>query len=93
MIASLVDAMDYIANNKAKTIDYVASKWKLSRDLSEQLIVRDFIPMLTMDGRMTQQGIQDHLDTEYQNKLIARKAQASEVMDLSLLEEVWATKK
>jgi NitT/TauT family transport system substrate-binding protein len=92
MIASLVDAMEYIANNKPKTIDYVAGKWKLSRELSEQLIVRDFIPMLTMDGRMTQQGVQEHLDTQYQNKLIARRAQASEVMDLSLLEEVWAKK-
>lgn len=92
MIASLVDAMEYIANNKPKTIDYVAGKWKLSRELSEQLIVRDFVPMLTMDGRMTQQGVQEHLDTQYQNKLIARRAQASEVMDLSLLEEVWAKK-
>jgi NitT/TauT family transport system substrate-binding protein len=92
MIGSLIDAMDYIANNKPQIIDYVAGKWKLSRDLSEQLLVRDFIPMLTMDGRMSRQGVQEHLDTEYQNKLIARRAQASEVMDLSLLEEVWATK-
>jgi ABC-type nitrate/sulfonate/bicarbonate transport system substrate-binding protein len=92
MIASLVDAMEYIANHKTQMIDYVVSKWKLSRDLSEQLLVRDFIPMLTMDGRMTQQGVQENLDTEYQNKLIARRAQASEVMDLSLLEEVWAKK-
>jgi hypothetical protein len=84
--------MDYIANNKTKAIEYVANKWKLSRDLSEQLLVRDFIPMLTMDGRMPAQGVQEHLDTEYQNKLIARKAKASEVMDLSLLEEVWAKK-
>lgn len=88
MIASLVDAMEYMVNNKAKTIEYIATKWKLSRELSEQLLVRDFLPMLTMDGRMTQQNVQEHLDTEHQNKLIARRAQASEVMDLSMLEEV-----
>lgn len=87
MIPSLVDAMDYIANNRAKTIEYVASKWKLSREFAEQMLVKDFIPLLTMDGRMTAQGVQDHLDTEYQNKLIGRKAQASEVMDLTMLEE------
>ena len=92
MIVSLVDAMEYIANNKANMIDYIAGKWKLSRELSEQLLVRDFVPMLTMDGRMAQQRVQEHLDTEYQNKLIARRAQASEVMDLSLLEEVLAKK-
>jgi len=92
MIASLVDAMEYMTNNRAKTIDYIASKWKLNRELSEQLLVRDFLPMLTMDGRMTQQIVQEHLDTEYQNKLIARRAQASEVMDLSMLEEVLARK-
>ena len=33
-----------------------------------------------------------HLDTEHQNKLISRRAQASEVMDLSMLEEVHAKK-
>jgi NitT/TauT family transport system substrate-binding protein len=92
MIASLVDAMEYIANNKPQMIDYISGKWKLSRELSEQLLVSDFVPMLTMDGRMAQQRVQEHLDTEYQNKLIGRKAQAGEVMDLSLLEEVWAKK-
>ena len=92
MIASLVDAMEYMANNKAKATEYVASKWKLNRELAEQLLVRDFLPMLTMDGKMTQQSVQEHLDTEYQNKLIARRAQASEVMDLNMLEEVLARK-
>ncbi len=92
MIASLVDAMEYMANNKAKTIDYITAKWKLSRELTEQLLIRDFLPMLTMDGRMAQQSVQEHLDTEYQNKLISRRAQAGEVMDLSMLEEVLAGK-
>jgi ABC-type nitrate/sulfonate/bicarbonate transport system substrate-binding protein len=52
MIASLIDAMAYLANDKAGAIDYIASKWKLNRDLSEELLVRDLLPMLTMDGRM-----------------------------------------
>jgi hypothetical protein len=79
-------------NNKAKTIDYITAKWKLSRELTEQLLTRDFLPMLTMDGRMAQQSVQEHLDTEYQNKLISRRVQAGEVMDLSMLEEVLAGK-
>jgi NitT/TauT family transport system substrate-binding protein len=90
VIASLVEAMAYIANNKPKAIDYISGKWKLSRELSEQLLVRDFIPMLTMDGRMPQRSVQEQLEVQYQNKLITRRAQVSEVMDLSLLEEVLA---
>ena len=92
MIASLVEAMEYMANNKPKVTDYIAAKWKLNRELSEQLLVRDLLPMLTMDGRMARENVQEHLDTEYQNKFITRRAQASEVMDLSLLEEVLAKK-
>ena len=92
MIASLVDAMEYMANNKPKAIDYIADKWKLNRELSEKLLVRDLLPMLTMDGRMARESVQEHLDTEYQNKFITRRAQASEVMDLSMLEEVLAKK-
>ena len=45
-----------------------------------------------MDGRMARESVQEHLDTEYQNKFITRKAQASEVMDLSMLEEVLTKK-
>jgi NitT/TauT family transport system substrate-binding protein len=92
MIASLVDAMEYLANNKTKAVDYIANKWKLSRELSEELLVRDLLPMLTMDGRMPRERVQEHLDTEHQNKLISRRAQASEVMDLTMLEEVHAKK-
>ena len=90
MIASLVEAMEYLANNKAKAIDYIANKWKLNRELSEQLLVRDLLPILTMDGRMPRERVQEHLDTEHQNKLISRRAQASEVLDLTMLEEVLA---
>jgi ABC-type nitrate/sulfonate/bicarbonate transport system substrate-binding protein len=90
MIASLVEAMEYLAGNKAKATEYIANKWKLSRELSEELLVRDLLPMLTMDGRMPRERVQEHLDTEYQNKLISRRAQASEVLDLTLLEEVLA---
>ena len=90
MIGSLIDAMEYMANNKAKSIDYVTTKWKLSRELAEQLLVRDFIPMLTMDGRMTLHSVQEHLDTEYQNKLITRRVQAGEFVDFTMLEEVLA---
>jgi hypothetical protein len=70
----------------------MAARDVLSRELTEQLLIRDFLPMLTMDGRMAQQSVQEHLDTEYQNKLISRRAQAGEVMDLSMLEEVLAGK-
>jgi ABC-type nitrate/sulfonate/bicarbonate transport system substrate-binding protein len=92
MIASLIDAMEYLANNKARAVDYIANKWKLNRELSEELLVRDLLPMLTMDGRMARERVQEQLDTEYQNKLITRRAQASEVMDLTMLEEVLAKK-
>jgi hypothetical protein len=47
---------------------------------------------LTMDGRMPRERVQEHLDTEHQNKLISRRAQASEVLDLTMLEEVLAKK-
>jgi ABC-type nitrate/sulfonate/bicarbonate transport system substrate-binding protein len=40
MIASLIEAMDYLANNKARAVDYIANKWKLNRELSEELLVR-----------------------------------------------------
>jgi NitT/TauT family transport system substrate-binding protein len=92
MIASLVEAMEFMANDKPKAADYIANKWKLNRELSEQLLVRDLLPMLTMDGRMARESVQAHLDTEYQNKFITRRAQASEVMDLSMLEEILAKK-
>jgi NitT/TauT family transport system substrate-binding protein len=92
MIASLVEAMEYLANNKAKAIDYIANTWKLKRELSEELLVRDLLPLLTMDGRMPLERVQEHLDTEHQNKLISRRARASEVLDLSMVEEVLAKK-
>ena len=90
MIASLVEAMEYLANNRTKAIEYIANKWKLNRELSEELLIQDLLPILTMDGRMPRERVQEHLDTEYQNKLISRKAQASEVLDLTMLEEVLA---
>jgi ABC-type nitrate/sulfonate/bicarbonate transport system substrate-binding protein len=90
MIASLVEAMEYLANNRTKAIEYIANKWKLNRELSEELLVQDLLPILTMDGRMPRERVQEHLDTEYQNKLISRKPQASEVLDLTMLEEVLA---
>jgi hypothetical protein len=90
MIASLIEAMQYLANTKA--IDYIANKWKLNRELSEELLIRDLLPLLTMDGRMPRERVQEHLDTEHQNKLISRRAQAGEVLDLTMLEEVLANK-
>jgi ABC-type nitrate/sulfonate/bicarbonate transport system substrate-binding protein len=90
MIASLIEAMQYLANNKTKAIDYIANKWKLNRELSEELLIRDLLPLLTMDGRMPRERVQEHLDTEHQNKLISRRAQAGEVLDLTMLEEVLA---
>jgi ABC-type nitrate/sulfonate/bicarbonate transport system substrate-binding protein len=92
MIASLIEAMEYLANNKDRAIDYISKKWKLSRELSEELLVHDLLPILTLDGRMPLARVQEHLDTEYQNKLIRRRAQASEVLDLTMLEEVLAKK-
>jgi ABC-type nitrate/sulfonate/bicarbonate transport system substrate-binding protein len=92
MIASLIEAMQYLANNKTKAIDYIANKWKLNRELSEELLIRDLLPLLTMDGRMPRERVQEHLDTEHQNKLISRRAQAGEVLDLTMLEEVLANK-
>jgi ABC-type nitrate/sulfonate/bicarbonate transport system substrate-binding protein len=92
MIASLIEAMQYLANNKTKAIDYIADKWKLNRELSEELLIRDLLPLLTMDGRMPRERVQEHLDTEHQNKLISRRAQAGEVLDLTMLEEVLANK-
>jgi hypothetical protein len=39
---------------------------------------------------MTLQSVQEHLDTEYQNKLITRRVQAGEFVDFTMLEEVLA---
>jgi RecA/RadA recombinase len=90
MVGSLVDAMEYIAKNKTKVVDYVTAKWNLNRDLAEQLLVNDFIPMLTMDGRMTAEAVQEYLDSAYQNHLIANRANASQVLDLTVLDQVQA---
>jgi ABC-type nitrate/sulfonate/bicarbonate transport system substrate-binding protein len=90
MITALVDAMEYIAKDKTKVVEYVNAKWNLSRDFAEQILVNDFLPMLTMDGRMTTEAVQEYLDSAYQHNLIPNRTRASQVLDLTVLEDIHA---
>ena len=88
MVIALVDTMDYIAKNRPKVVDYLNTKWSMNRDLAEQLLVNDFLPLLTMDGKMTTEAVQDYLDQAFQTNQIPNRAKASQVLDLSLVEQI-----
>ncbi|MSP39760.1 MAG: ABC transporter substrate-binding protein [Deltaproteobacteria bacterium] len=86
MAGALVESMNYIATNRAKVADYVSGKFKIERDLAEQLLSGDYLSMLTMDGRMTDEGVQAYLDEAFQNTLVPTRFSAKQALDLSLLE-------
>ncbi len=87
MTTALLDSMAYIVNNKSKTADYVTAKFKIERDLAEQLLSGDYLWMLTMDGRMTEEGVQAYLDEAAQNNLLPGRFSAKQALDLSLLDQ------
>ena len=86
MAGALVESMTYIATNRAKVAEYVSGKFKIERDLAEQLLSGDYLSMLTMDGRMTEEGVQAYLDEAAQNNLVPNRFSAKQALDLSLLE-------
>lgn len=86
MTAALLESMSYIATNRAKAADYVTGKFKIERDLAEQLLSGDYLSMLTMDGRMTEEGVQAYLDEATQNNLLPSRFSARQALDLSLLD-------
>jgi NitT/TauT family transport system substrate-binding protein len=86
MAAALVESMTFIANNRAKVAEYVSGKFKIERDFAEQLLAGDYLSMLTMDGRMTEEGVQAYLDEAFQNNLVPNRFSAKQALDLSLLE-------
>lgn len=86
MAAALLEAMAFIANNKSKTADYVVNKFKIDRELAEQLLSGDYLSMLTMDGRMSEDGVQAYLDEAWQNNLIPSRFSAKQALDFSLIE-------
>ena len=85
MTAALIDSMLYIVNNKAKTAEYVTSRFKIDRELANQLLSGEYISMLTMDGRMTEEGVQAYLDEAFQNNLVPNRFSAKQALNLSLL--------
>ena len=86
MAAALIESMAFIANNRAKAAEYVSGKFKIDRDFAEQLLGGDYLSMLTMDGRMTEEGVQAYLDEAFQNNLVPNRFSAKQALDLSLLE-------
>jgi NitT/TauT family transport system substrate-binding protein len=86
MAAALVESMTFIANNRAKVAEYVSGKFKIERDFAEQLLGGDYLSMLTMDGRMSEEGVQAYLDEAFQNNLVPNRFSAKQALDLSLLE-------
>ena len=92
MVAALLDTMDHIGKNRTKVLDYLNTKWNMNRELAEQLLVNDFIPLLTMDGRMTMEAVQDYLDQAFQTNQIPNRAKANLVVDLSLVDQAQAKK-
>jgi ABC-type nitrate/sulfonate/bicarbonate transport system substrate-binding protein len=92
MISALLETMDHIGKNRAKVVEYLNTKWNMNRELAEQLLVNDFIPLLTMDGRMTMEAVQDYLDQAFQTNQIPNRAKANLVMDLSLVDQAHAKK-
>lgn len=86
MTGALLESMSYIASNRAKAADYVSGKFKIERELAEQLLAGDYLSMLTMDGRMTEEGVQAYLDEALQNSLVPSRFSAKQALDLSLLE-------
>ena len=86
MAAALIESMAFIANNRAKAAEYVSGKFKIDRDFAEQLLGGDYLSMLTMDGRMTEEGVQAYLDEAFQNNLVPNRFSAKQALDLSLVE-------
>ena len=87
MVSALIETMDYIGRNRTKVVEYLNAKWNLNRELAQQLLVNDFIPLLTMDGRMTTEAVQDYLDQAFHTNQIPNRAKANLVMDLSLVDQ------
>jgi len=88
MTGALLESMSYIATNRAKVAEYVSGKFKIERDLAEQLLSGDYLSMLTMDGRMTEEGVQAYLDEAVQNNLLPNRFSAKQALDLSLLDQM-----
>jgi NitT/TauT family transport system substrate-binding protein len=87
MVSALLETMDYIGRNRTKVVEYRNAKWNMNRELAQQLLVNDFIPLLTMDGRMTTEAVQDYLDQAFHTNQIPNRAKANLVMDLSLVDQ------
>src|SRR5258706_5996145 len=86
MAAALIESMTFIASNRVKVAEYVSGRFKIDRDLAEQLLTGDYLSMLTMDGRMSEEGVQAYLDEAFQNNLVPNRFSAKQALDLSLLE-------
>jgi NitT/TauT family transport system substrate-binding protein len=92
MVGALLETMDYIGKSRTKVLEYLNTKWNMNRELAEQLLVNDFIPLLTMDGKMTMEAVQDYLDQAFQTNQIPNRAKANLVMDLSLVDQAQVKK-
>lgn len=87
MIRAIVKALLYINGNRDQMIGYISQRWKIDRDLassSYETMARSFSP----DGTVSAQSIQNVIESTKVRLKLQRAVALSEVVNLSLLEEV-----
>jgi NitT/TauT family transport system substrate-binding protein len=84
---AMIQALTLIRQERDKTIDYVARRWKIERELaveSYDVMVRSF----SKDGSASAKSIQNVIDSTKSRLQIDRPVSVSDVVSLPLLREV-----
>jgi ABC-type nitrate/sulfonate/bicarbonate transport system substrate-binding protein len=84
---AMIQALTLIREERDKTIDYVAKRWKIDRDLameSYDVMVRSF----SKDGSASAKSIQNVIDSTKSRLQIDRPVSVSDVVALPLLREI-----
>lgn len=87
MIRAIVKSLLYIQDNRQKLTDYIAQRWKVDRELaasSYETMAQSF----SRDGTASPQSIQNVIDSTKARLKLQRAVAITEVVNLSLLEEV-----
>ncbi|MBI2089307.1 MAG: ABC transporter substrate-binding protein [Deltaproteobacteria bacterium] len=87
MIRAIVKSLLYIQDNRQKLTDYIAQRWKVDRELaasSYETMAQSF----SRDGTASPQSIQNVIDSTKARLKLQRAIAMTEVVNLSLLEEV-----
>jgi len=87
MVRAFLDSLKYIANEKARTTDYIQRTWKLAPEVAEQTY-KDFLPSLPMDGKISLAALQDYLDQAQRSNELPHRVDVNTLVDYSLLDEV-----